>query len=96
MPASVRYETYVALAADDGATLVRSGAKDSLGRVGIEIYAPGGTDSTDLSEISFIFDPLTLQPLEDTVLNTDGSVLTRTTITSLTTAASLPSNPYNS
>jgi len=93
-PPSVRYETYVALAADEAATLVRPGAKDSLGRVGIEIYAPGGADSTDQSEISYIFDPVTLQPLEDTVLNTDGSVLTRTTITSFTTAATLPGNPY--
>ncbi len=95
-PPSIRFETYVALAVDDAGTLVRSGVKDSMGRVGIEIYAPGGTDSTDQSKISFIFDPVTLQPLEDTVFDTDGSVLSRTTITSLNTTASLPSNPYNS
>jgi hypothetical protein len=95
-PPSVRYETYVALAADEPGTLVRSGAKDAKGRVGIEIYAPGSTDSTDQSKLSFIFDPVTLLPLEDSVLDVDGSVVSRTTVTSFTTVATLPSNPYTS
>jgi hypothetical protein len=72
---------------------VVSGVKDTQGRVDIEICA---ADSTDQSRISFIFDPVTLLPLEDAAMDTDGSLLTRTTITSLTTTATLPSNPYTS
>jgi hypothetical protein len=95
-PASVRFEAYVDLATDDGATLVNPGVKDSLGRAGVEIYAPLGTSDADQSKISFIFDPVTLLPLEDSVLDSDGSVITRTTVLSLTTAATAPGNPYTS
>lgn len=95
-PPSVRYEAYVALGVDDAAALVRSGVKDSMGRVGIEVYAPLGTNATDQSRISFLFDPVTLLPLEDTVFDVDGSVISRTTVTSLTTVATMPGNPYTS
>jgi putative cell wall-binding protein len=95
-PASVRFEAYAALAADNGATLVNSGVKDSLGRVGIEIYAPMGADDSDQSKVSFIFDPVTLLPLEDTVVDADGSVLTRSTVMGLTTSVTAPGNPYTS
>jgi putative cell wall-binding protein len=95
-PASIRFETYVALGVDDEGAFVRSGVKDSMGRVGIEVYAPLGVSDTDQSEISLIFDPVTLLPLEDTVFDTDGSVLTRTTVLSLTTAATAPGDPYTS
>jgi len=95
-PQSVRLAVYAALASDDGLTLVTAGAKDSLGRVGIEIYAPLGTDPTDKSKISYIFDPNTLLPLEDTVLDPSGAVITRETITSMTTVATMPTDPYSS
>jgi hypothetical protein len=95
-PASARFEAYVALATDDGATLVNSGVKDSLGRAGVEIYAPLGTTESDQSKLSFIFDPVTLLPLEDTVYADDGSVVTRTTVVSMTTAATAPGNPNSS
>jgi hypothetical protein len=95
-PASVRYATYAALVADDVLTFDTSGVKDSMGRVGIEVYAPLGTDAADQSKISFIFDPNTLLPLEDTVFDPSGKVITRTTVLSLTTAATAPADPYTS
>ena len=95
-PASVRYATYAALVADDVLTFDTSGVKDSMGRVGIEVYAPLGTDAADQSKISYIFDPNTLLPLEDTVFDPSGKVITRTTVLSLTTAATAPADPYTS
>jgi len=91
---SLRVALYAALAADDGATNVASGVKDSQGRVGIKIFALLGADATDKSEISYIFDPVTLMPLEDTVLDASGGVVTRQTVFTMTTAATLPANPY--
>jgi hypothetical protein len=44
--------------------------------------------------LSYIFDPNTFLPLEDTVTDDAGAVVTRTTITSLTTTATAPANPY--
>lgn len=91
---SLRLAIYAALAADDGLTQVAAGVKDSTGRVGIEIFANTGSTATDKSKISYIFDPVTLQPLEDSVIGPTGSVIERQTILSLTTSATMPPNPY--
>jgi putative cell wall-binding protein len=93
-PPSVRYAMYAALESDNGFTDVNAGAKDSTGRPGIEIFAATGADATDKSKISFIFDPNTFLPLEDTTYDAAGAVVTRATVTSLTTVATLPANPY--
>jgi hypothetical protein len=93
-PPSVRFATYVALASDDPLTFVTPGVKDSLGRVGIKIWTPTGSSATDKSEISFLFDPTTLLPLEHTVLDETGAVVARNTVTSLTTATTMPADPY--
>jgi putative cell wall-binding protein len=91
---SLRLAIYAALAADDSATEVAAGVKDSTGRVGIEIFASTGATATDKGKISYIFDPVTLQPLEDSVIGPTGSVIERQTILSLTTSATLPADPY--
>jgi hypothetical protein len=93
-PPSVRLAVYAALAADDAYTDVTSGVKDSLGRTGIEIFMPTGETDASKSKLSYIFDPNTFLPLEDTVTDDAGAVVTRTTITSLTTTATAPANPY--
>jgi len=93
-PPSVRFAVYAALASDDAYTAVSSGVKDSLGRTGIEIYMNTGETDASKAKLSYIFDPNTFVPLEDTLTNDVGTVLTRTTITSLTTTATLPANPY--
>ena len=90
---SLRFAIYAALAADDGATDVTPGVKDSTGRVGIEIFASTG-DATDKSRISYIVDPATWKPLEDSVLDNTGALIERQTILSLTTTATTPANPY--
>jgi len=91
---SLRLAIYAALASDDGDTDVTPGVKDSTGRVGIEIFASTGATSTDKSKISYIVDPLTWTPLEDSVLNASGALVERQTILSLTTTATMPPNPY--
>ena len=91
---SLRLAIYAALASDDGDTDVTPGVKDSMGRVGIEIFASTGATSTDKSKISYIVDPLTWTPLEDSVLNASGALVERQTILSLTTTATMPPNPY--
>lgn len=93
-PPSVRFAVYAALASDDAYTQVTSGVKDSLGRTGIEIFMNTGETDASKAKLSYIFDPNTFLPLEDTVTNDVGTVLTRSTITSLTTTATAPANPY--
>lgn len=88
---SLRFAIYAALAADDGDTDVTPGVKDSTGRVGIEIFA---ADTSDKGKISYIVDPATWTPLEDTVMDQNGTVIERQTILSSTTSATLPPNPY--
>jgi putative cell wall-binding protein len=90
---SLRFAVYAALAADDQDTDVTAGVKDSTGRVGIQIFASTG-DTTDKSEVSYIVDPATWTPLEDSVLDKTGALVERQTILSLTTTATLPPNPY--
>jgi putative cell wall-binding protein len=91
---SLRLAVYAALASDDGATDVTSGVKDSMGRVGIEIFASTGATAADKGKISYIFDPVTLLPLEDSVIGSTGAVVERQTILSLTTSATAPPNPF--
>ena len=91
---SLRFAVYAALAADDAATEVSSGVKDSTGRTGIEIFVSTGATPTDKGRISYIFDPVTFMPLEDTVLDDTGAIVERQTIHSDTTAATMPANPY--
>lgn len=92
-PPSVRYATYAAMAYY-GLDEVACGVKDSTGRVGIDIFLRTGPSAANPARISLIFDPVTLLPLEDTVTDTSGAIVTRTTVLSITTATSAPSNPY--
>jgi putative cell wall-binding protein len=91
---SLRLAVYAALAADDEDTDVTPGVKDSTGRVGIEIFASTGATASDKSKISYIVDPNTWTPLEDTVLDSAGAVVERQTILSVTTSATMPADPY--
>ena len=79
-----------ALAADDGDTEIKAGVKDSMGRVGIQIFAT----ATDKSEFSALVDPATWTPLEDTVLDSKGALVSKETVLSLSTTATMPANPY--
>jgi hypothetical protein len=88
---SLRLAIYAALAADNGDTDVTAGVKDSTGRVGIEIFA---ADTSDKGKISYIVDPATWTPLEDSVIDPNGTVIERLTIQSVTTTATMPTNPY--
>ena len=58
-----------------------------------EIFATS-SDTTDKTEVSYIVDPVTWTPLEDTLLDNTGAVVERSTILSLTTTATMPANPY--
>jgi putative cell wall-binding protein len=88
---SLRLAVYAALASDDEDTDVTAGVKDSTGRVGIQIFA---ADASSKSKISYIVDPTTWTPLEDSVLNDTGQLVERQTILSVTTTATMPANPY--
>jgi hypothetical protein len=88
---SLRFAVYAALAADNDDTDVTAGVKDSTGRVGIEIFA---ADTSDKGKVSYIVDPTTWTPLEDTVIDENGVVAERLTILSLTTSATMPADPY--
>lgn len=88
---SLRLAVYAALASDNGDTDVAPGVKDSTGRVGIEIFA---ADSSDKGKVSYIVDPATWTPLEDSVVNGTGQLVERQTFLSLTTTATMPANPY--
>jgi ell wall binding domain 2 (CWB2) len=88
---SLRLAVYAALASDDEDTDITAGVKDSTGRVGTEIFA---ADTSDKSKVSYIVDPATWTPLEDSVLDTSGALVERQTILSVTTSATMPANPY--
>jgi hypothetical protein len=88
---SLRFAVYAALASDDEDTDITAGVKDSMGRVGIEIFA---ADSSDKSKVSYIVDPTTWSPLEDSVLDDTGALVERQTVLSLTTTATMPVDPY--
>ncbi|MDQ1486753.1 MAG: hypothetical protein QOJ62_2446 [Actinomycetota bacterium] len=92
---ALRLATYATLAADDAFTQVASGVKDSTGRTGIEIFLSNNS-STDKSRISYLFDPLTLLPLEHKVIDPAGALLERETFLSVTTTATAPASPYTS
>lgn len=90
-PPSIRCEIYTVIApySDRVDTVV----KDSIGRAGIALSAPFGFHN---GQFTFVFDPATWQPLEVTVDDLGSTVVSQTTITSLTTAPTLPGNPYSS
>ncbi len=88
---SLRLAVYAALASDDVDTDITANVKDSTGRVGIEIFA---ADTSDKSKISYIVDPATWTPLEDSVLDNTGALVERQTILSVTTTATMPTDPY--
>ncbi|HEY0871754.1 MAG TPA: hypothetical protein VGD55_15245, partial [Acidothermaceae bacterium] len=92
---SLRLAVYATLAVDDEDTDETPGVKDSTGRVGIEIFVSPGADASDKSRISYIVDPNTWTPLEDTILDTTGKVLGRTTVLSVTTTPTMPADPYS-
>jgi putative cell wall-binding protein len=91
-PPSLRLATYGVLAAAPE-TVVTSGVKDSTGRSGIAITA-AVTSGTTKGTVTFIFDPATGLPLEDVVATSTGAVVTRDTVSSITTTNTLPTNPY--
>jgi putative cell wall-binding protein len=93
---SLRLAVYATLAVDDQDTDETPGVKDSTGRVGLEIFASTGATATDKSKISYIVDPSTWTPLEDTVLDSTGAVVEKQTILSVTTSATVPADPYTS
>ncbi len=93
-PPTLRLAAYAAIATLPESE-VASEVKDSMGRVGVEIFANSGT-AGDSDEISYIFDPATGLPLENTVFGSNGSVVARTTVTSLSTTNTLPTDPYTS
>jgi hypothetical protein len=93
---SLRLAVYAALASDDGGTSVSANVKDSTGRAGVEIFAKTGAGATDKGKISYIVDPATWTPLEDSVLDSAGGLVERQTVLSLTTTATAPTNPYAS
>jgi putative cell wall-binding protein len=93
-PPTLRLATYAALAAAPE-TGVTSGVKDSTGRAGIEISVQlTGTTAADSGKLSFIFDPVTGLPLEDTAFSSTGAAVLRTTVTSVTTTNTVPTNPF--
>jgi len=91
---SLRLAIYAALAADDGATQVAAGVKDSAGRVGIEIFASTGSTATDKSKVSYIFDPATGNLLEDDIATSAGTSVAASTVTTFATASTAPADPY--
>jgi putative cell wall-binding protein len=93
-PPTLRLATYGALAAAPE-TGVTSEVKDSTGRSGVAISVKGtGSTAADDGTITYIFDPATGLPLEDVAASSTGAVVLRSTISSITTTNTLPTNPY--
>jgi putative cell wall-binding protein len=92
---TLRLAVYVALVNLPGTTAA-SGAKDANGRVGISISGTlSGNGSLTPEQLAYIFDPTTGNLLEDDILG-GGVVLVSSTVTTFTTAATAPADPYSS
>lgn len=81
---SLRLAVFAALAGLDTAE-VTSGVKDSSGRSGIEI-----SFALSSSKVTYIFEPATFVPLEDTEYTLSGVLETRRTVMSMTTVSTAP------
>jgi putative cell wall-binding protein len=93
---TLRLAVYVALAnlPDTG---VKSGAKDANGHAGIEIFGTiSGNVTLDGDQLGYIFDPLTGNLLEDDIVSSAGTAIAASTVTTFTTAATAPADPYAS
>jgi putative cell wall-binding protein len=90
----LRLAVYVALANLPGIG-VKSGAKDAKGHSGIEIFGTiSGNVTLDGDQLGYIFDPLTGNLLEDDIVTTAGTAIAASTVTTFTTAATAPADPY--
>jgi hypothetical protein len=90
----LRLAVYVALA-NLPATGVNSGAKDANGHTGIMIFGTiSGNVTLDGDQLGYIFDPLTGNLLEDDIVTTAGTAIAASTVTTFTTAATAPGDPY--
>lgn len=81
---SLRLAVVVALAVL-GPAEVTSAVRDSTGRTGIEV-----SFVLSSSKVSYVFDPATFVPLEDTEYTLSSVLNTRTTVTSMTTGSAAP------
>jgi hypothetical protein len=89
----LRLAVYVTLVNLPG-TSAASGVKDANGRVGVAITGTiNGNSSPTPEQLSYIFDPTTGNLLEDDILG-GGVVLVSSTVTTFTTAATAPADPY--
>jgi hypothetical protein len=74
---------------------VTSGAKDANGHTGIMIFGTiSGNVTLDGDELGYIFDPVTGNLLEDDIVTTAGTAIAASTVTTFTTAATAPADPY--
>jgi putative cell wall-binding protein len=90
----LRLAVYVALANLPGVS-VTSGAKDANGNPGIMISGTiGGNVTLDGDQLGYIFDPLTGNLLEDDIVTPAGTAIASSTVTTFTTAATAPADPY--
>jgi putative cell wall-binding protein len=90
----LRLAVYVALANLPG-VVVTSGAKDANGHSGIEISGSiSGNVTLDGDQLGYIFDPLTGNLLEDDIVTPAGTGIASSTVTTFTTAATAPADPY--
>ena len=90
----LRLAVYVALANLPGVG-VKSGAKDANGHTGIEIFGTiSGNVTLDGDQLGYIFDPLTGNLLEDDIVTSAGTAIAASTVTTFTTAATAPADPY--
>jgi hypothetical protein len=94
---TLRLAVYVALVNLPGTT-VASGAMDANGRTGVAIsgtisISVNGLDTPE--QLAYLFDPTTGNLLEDDILG-GGVVLVSSTVTTFTTAATAPADPYPS
>jgi hypothetical protein len=94
---TLRLAVYVALVNLPGTT-VASGATDANGRTGVSIsgtitISVNGVDTPE--QLAYLFDPTTGNLLEDDILG-GGVVLVSSTVTTFTTAATAPADPYPS
>jgi putative cell wall-binding protein len=94
---TLRLAVYVALANLPG-TGAQSGVKDANGRIGVSVFGTirgigGSTPGQAPEQLVYIFDPTTGNLLEDDI-TADSAVLVSSTVTTFTTAATAPADPY--
>jgi putative cell wall-binding protein len=91
---TLRLAVYVAVANLPGSS-VESGAKDANGHSGIVIFGTiSGNVTLDDDQLGYIFDPATGNLLEDDIVTSAGTAIASSTVTTFTTAATAPADPY--